>query len=77
HLPLHGNAQPLIRLGVFRMISEYYVSSAPELSYPKTSTLAEAIDLNQDGTLKSSWRSAAGKAWVASFSGLTGRMCGK
>lgn len=34
------------------LISEYYVSRAPELSYPKTYTLAEAIDLNQDGTLE-------------------------
>jgi hypothetical protein len=34
------------------LISEYYVSSAPELSYPKTYTLAEAIDLNQDGILE-------------------------
>ena len=34
------------------LIGEYYVSSAPELSYPKTYTLAEAIDLNQDGTLE-------------------------
>lgn len=34
------------------LISEYYVSSAPELSYPKTYTLAEAIDLNQDGNLE-------------------------
>ena len=34
------------------LIREYYVSGAPELSYPKTYTLAEAIDLNQDGTLE-------------------------
>ena len=34
------------------LISDYYVSSAPELSYPKTYTLAEAIDLNQDGNLE-------------------------
>ena len=34
------------------LISEYYVSSAPELSYPRTYTLAEAIDLNRDGILE-------------------------
>lgn len=34
------------------LISEYYVASGPELSYPNTYTLMEAIDLNQDGTLE-------------------------
>ena len=34
------------------LISEYYVSGAPEVSYPKTYTLAEAIDLNRDGILE-------------------------
>lgn len=34
------------------LIKEYYVSSAAELSYPRTYTLAEAIDLNQDGNLE-------------------------
>jgi len=34
------------------LISEYYVASAPELSFPNTYTLTDAIDLNQDGTLE-------------------------
>jgi hypothetical protein len=34
------------------LISEYYLSSAPELSYPRTYTMAEAIDLNRDGILE-------------------------
>ena len=36
------------------LVKDYYVSSDPELemSYPNTYTLAEAIDLNSDGTLE-------------------------
>jgi hypothetical protein len=34
------------------LISEYYISSAPELSFPNTYSLADALDLNQDGTLE-------------------------
>jgi hypothetical protein len=36
------------------LVKEYYVTSVPELeiSYPKTYTLAEAVDLNGDGTLE-------------------------
>ena len=34
------------------LISEYYVSGAPEVSYPRTYILAEAIDLNRDGILE-------------------------
>ena len=34
------------------LMKEYYVSSAPELSFPNTYTLAEAVDLNHDGTLE-------------------------
>jgi len=34
------------------LISEYYVSSAPRPSDPRTYTLAEAIDLNRDGILE-------------------------
>jgi hypothetical protein len=34
------------------LISEYYVSGTPEVSYPKMYTLAEAIDLNRDGILE-------------------------
>ena len=42
----------IVKLLTLPLIREYYVSSAPELSYPKTYTLAESIDLNQDGTLE-------------------------
>jgi len=36
------------------LVGEYYVTSVPELeiSYPNTYTLAEALDLNRDGTLE-------------------------
>jgi hypothetical protein len=36
------------------LVKDYYVSSIPELemSYPNTYTLAEAVDLNGDGTLE-------------------------
>ena len=36
------------------LVKDYYVSSDPELemSYPNTYTLAEAVDLNGDGTLE-------------------------
>jgi hypothetical protein len=36
------------------LVKDYYVSSVPggELSYPKTYTLVDALDLNQDGTLE-------------------------
>lgn len=36
------------------LVKDYYVSSVPELelSYPKTYTLAQALDLNRDGTLE-------------------------
>jgi hypothetical protein len=34
------------------LIHDYYISSAPELTYPNTYSLTEAIDLNQDGTLE-------------------------
>jgi hypothetical protein len=36
------------------LVKEYYVSTDPELemSYPNTYTLAEAVDLNGDGTLE-------------------------
>jgi hypothetical protein len=36
------------------LVKDYYISSTPELelSYPKTYTLAEALDLNRDGTLE-------------------------
>ena len=34
------------------LISEFYVTGAPELSFPNTYTLTDAIDLNQDGTLE-------------------------
>ena len=34
------------------LVKDYYVSSAPEMSYPNTYTLAEAVDLNRDGTLE-------------------------
>lgn len=36
------------------LVKDYYVSSVPELelSYPKTYTLAQALDLNRDGNLE-------------------------
>jgi len=36
------------------LLAEYYVTSVPdlEISYPNTYTLAEALDLNDDGTLE-------------------------
>jgi hypothetical protein len=34
------------------LIREYYVARAPELSFPNTYTLTDAIDLDQDGTLE-------------------------
>lgn len=36
------------------LVQDYYVSSVPavELSYPKTYTLVDALDLNHDGTLE-------------------------
>lgn len=59
HMTETGDYSVVLMRKVFRndvltvpLISEYYVSSAPELSYPRTYTLAEALDLNQDGTLE-------------------------
>jgi len=36
------------------LVNDYYVSTDPEfeMSYPNTYTLAEALDLNGDGTLE-------------------------
>ena len=34
------------------LVHDYYISSAPELMYPNTYSLTEAIDLNQDGILE-------------------------
>jgi hypothetical protein len=34
------------------LMSEYYVSSAPEISFPNTYSLVDALDLNRDGTLE-------------------------
>jgi hypothetical protein len=34
------------------LVKEYYVSDTPEISFPNTYSLADALDLNRDGTLE-------------------------
>ena len=34
------------------LVKEYYVSNTPETSFPNTYSLADALDLNRDGTLE-------------------------